>query len=117
VFVPSSILIFGAAVTLAKYSGTSGAPRYPTKKLVTPGPYDWLRNPIYARDVLLVFGVAFFTRSPTLLIISFLLLPILDLYVRHVEEPRTEKRLGDAYREYKQRVPRWIPRLKEMSDD
>jgi protein-S-isoprenylcysteine O-methyltransferase Ste14 len=109
-FVPGSALILWAAATLVKYAGSSGAPGDPTKKLVTTGPYRWMRNPIYAGDALLVLGVAFFTRSPTLLTASVILLPLLDLVVRKVEEPRTEQRLGNAYREYQQRVPRWIPR-------
>jgi protein-S-isoprenylcysteine O-methyltransferase Ste14 len=116
-FVPGSALIIWAAVTLAKHSGASGAPGDPTKKLVTTGPYRWMRNPIYAGDALLVFGVAFFTHSPTLLIVAFLLLPCMDLFVRRVEEPHTEQRFGDAYREYQQRIPRWIPKQKMLSDE
>jgi len=109
-FVLGSAMIVWAVITLFQHSGTSGAPGDPTTLLVTSGPYRWMRNPIYAGDVILVFGVAWFTRSPTLLLATFLLLPFLDLFVRKVEEPRTAQRLGEAYTEYLRHVPRWFPR-------
>jgi protein-S-isoprenylcysteine O-methyltransferase Ste14 len=109
-FMIGSILIIWASVTLAKKSGASGAPGDPNQKLVDSGPYRWLRNPIYAGDVLLVFGVAFFTRSLTLLAAACLIPFFLDRYVRRIEEPRLLQRLGEPYAEYSQRVSRWIPK-------
>jgi protein-S-isoprenylcysteine O-methyltransferase Ste14 len=32
-------------------------------------------------------------------------------YIPYSEERGLEKRFGEAYRTYKQHVPRWIPRL------
>ena len=32
------------------------------------------------------------------------------VYFVTVEEPGLERRFGDPYREYKARVPRWVPR-------
>jgi protein-S-isoprenylcysteine O-methyltransferase Ste14 len=84
--------------------------------LVAVGPYRWARNPIYAGDVLLVFGVAFFTRSPSALVIAILLLPLLHWYVWKIEEPRAKARLGDAFREYKQSVPGWFPKLRKIDE-
>jgi protein-S-isoprenylcysteine O-methyltransferase Ste14 len=84
--------------------------------LVAVGPYRWTRNPIYTGDVLLVFGVAFFTRSPSALVIAILLLPLLHWYVCRIEEPRAKARLGDAFREYKQSVPRWFPKLRKIDE-
>jgi protein-S-isoprenylcysteine O-methyltransferase Ste14 len=106
-----AILIVAAAYTLVKHSGATGAPGDPTLKLVTTGPYGWIRNPIYAGDALLLIGVAFLARSPTFLAVSFAFPPCIDLFVRSVEEPRAERRFGERYVDYKRDVPRWIPRL------
>jgi protein-S-isoprenylcysteine O-methyltransferase Ste14 len=57
------LLIFWAGfAALVRHSGASGAPGDPTKKLVTTGPYAWLRNPIYAGDALLILGLALLMR-------------------------------------------------------
>jgi protein-S-isoprenylcysteine O-methyltransferase Ste14 len=38
------------------------------------------------------------------------------LYFPLVEEKALEKRFGAAYREYRQNVPRWLPRLRPWRD-
>lgn len=108
---PASALILWAVIALARESGASGAPFDPTRRLVRSGPYAWLRNPIYAGDFVLLIGLACVTRSPGMLLLAVLFILGIATYVRKVEEPRTEGRFGEAYMEYKQRVPRWIPSL------
>jgi protein-S-isoprenylcysteine O-methyltransferase Ste14 len=110
-FLLGSFIIIWAVITLLKHSGASGAPADPTRKLVTAGPYRWQRNPIYFGDILLLFGVAFFTRSLALFFVALFSIPCVDLFVRCFEEPRTERRFGGDYRKYKQSVPRWIPQI------
>ena len=39
------------------------------------------------------------------------------VYFRLVEEPGLVKRFGDAYREYRAHVPRWIPRREGWCQD
>lgn len=70
-----------------------------------------MRDPIYAGDALLLFGIALLTRSIIMLLVAVFYLPCIVLFVRLVEEPRTERRFGDDYIKYKQSVPRWIPRI------
>jgi protein-S-isoprenylcysteine O-methyltransferase Ste14 len=105
-------LIAAAAYTLWKHGGASGAPADPTMRLVTAGPYGWIRNPIYGGEALLLLGTALATGSATFLLLSLAFLPCIDLFVRLVEEPYTERRLGQEYAEYKRLVPRWIPALR-----
>jgi len=112
-FVLGGTLILWAEYTLIRYAGSSGAPGDPTENLVVSGPYDLTRNPIYIGAILLVFGVAFYTRSPSTLVFALVLPLVAHLYVCKIEEPHTEARLGETYREYKQRVPRWFFRLRK----
>lgn len=110
-FILGSLLILSAAWILMRKSGSTGAPTDPTPKIVTRGIYQWIRNPIYLGDIFLLFGISFFTRSITLLLLATISIPCADLFVRYYEEPKTEQRFGDEYRKYKQSVPRWIPRI------
>ena len=45
-----------------------------------------------------------------ILVFFLIALPLAHLQVVRVEEPLLEERFGQTYREYKERVPRWIPR-------
>jgi protein-S-isoprenylcysteine O-methyltransferase Ste14 len=105
------LLILFSAITLARYSSSSGAPGDLTKELVTQGPYRWTRNPIYLGDGILILGLTFLTRSPSLLISCMVFVIVMHVLVRKVEEPDLEKRFGEQYIEYKKQVPRWFPKI------
>ena len=109
------ILIVGVGVMLwsllhfALARGTP-VPFNPPPKLVTSGPYAYVRNPMYTGAFLALLGVGFLLRLFSLI---FFFLPLFVLVIvwalRAVEEPELEKRLGQPYVEYKKRVPRFVP--------
>ena len=111
-----ALIIIWAVIALFRLSGASGAPGDPTRKLVTTGPYAWIRNPIYAGDVIIILGLAFLTRSPSMFIYAWLFGFGMNVYVRFIEEPATANRLGEAYLKYKENVPRWFPKIKRESE-
>jgi protein-S-isoprenylcysteine O-methyltransferase Ste14 len=111
------LLILAAEYSFLSVSRATGAPGNPPQKLVTTGLYRWVRNPIYLGVASLLFGVAFFRSSPTMLLIAFAFLPAIHAFVVLVEEPRTERRLGADYARYKQNVPRWLPRPPRREKD
>ena len=80
----------------------------PTSALVTTGVHGRSRNPIYLGLFLLYAGIGVAAQSSWILI---LVLP-LALTVRYGvvarEEAYLEGRFGDAYRDYKARVRRWL---------
>jgi protein-S-isoprenylcysteine O-methyltransferase Ste14 len=96
-------------VLFARARGTPN-PVMPPVKLVTSGPYAWMRNPIAGSHFLAVLGVALVVGSPAAVAITFLLGIPADLVTRR-EERGLESRFGEAYRAYRASVPRWIPRV------
>jgi len=88
----------------------------PPSKLVTSGPYMYVRNPMLNGLFVFFFGLGILLKSISLTLIFtplFILFNILELKL--IEEPELEKRFGAQYVEYKRRVPMFIPRLKRNS--
>jgi protein-S-isoprenylcysteine O-methyltransferase Ste14 len=90
-------------------AGTSVIPFKPTTAIVTSGwPYGYTRNPMYVGMAFLYAGFAFAFG----VIWAFASLPLvlvaIDRLVIAREEPYLERRFGDAYREYRSRVRRWL---------
>ena len=80
----------------------------PTSTLVTGGIHGWSRNPIYVGMFLLYFGIGLAVRSPWILILTLPLAVTIRYGVVGREETYLERRFGDAYRDYKTRVRRWV---------
>lgn len=75
--------------------------------LALEGPYRWSRNPQYLGDVAATVGWIALTGSARVglvglvAVVWYLLLPL-------AEEPWLEERFGEAYRCYRERVPRFF---------
>ncbi len=80
------------------------------RRVVTVGPYRWVRNPIYVAALLVVVGEAWLFQSLPVLIYAAALALGFQLLVVGYEEPTLRHRFGAEYVDYAQRVPRWIPR-------
>jgi protein-S-isoprenylcysteine O-methyltransferase Ste14 len=80
----------------------------PVTALVSVGPYQFTRNPIYIGLVLVYFGLSIILTSLWALLLLIPVLIILQRYVIAREETYLEKKFGEAYRNYKERVPRWL---------
>jgi len=79
--------------------------------LVASGPFAVVRNPLYVGNMLLWVGFALTARLVWLAPVILMLLALEYHAIVRWEESLLETRLGDAYREYATRVPRWIPSL------
>ncbi len=84
------------------------------QRLVVEGPYRYVRNPLYDTDFLLIVGTALLTRSWFLVLLAALYLAQLGLQLP-LEERELRKRFGRQYRRYCQLVPRFVPRLKPVT--
>src|SRR6201987_369969 len=87
------------------------APIAPTQKLVVEGLHRYVRNPMYLGVLLIVIGQAVLFHSRTLLCYAAFFWLATHFFVLYYEEPTLEQTFGEEYRNYKQRVPRWIPRF------
>jgi|GEM_PF-126468 len=78
-------------------------------KLITFGPYARTRNPMFMAIILGQLG--FFLTLPCVFTLVCLIVGA-SVIIRQArqEEIALEKLYGDAYRSYRDRVPRWIPR-------
>jgi len=94
--------------------GEQFSPRLQTKekhKLVTSGPYCWIRHPMYTAEFVFYFGLAA-EAANGVVALAMLIGPAL-LYARVTkEEAMLIERFGDEYRAYMQRTGRFIPRLR-----
>lgn len=80
-------------------------------ELVTDGPYAITRHPIYTGLLLMLYGSAVAWAS--LLTVGLALLLSMTLYFHTVyEELLLERHFGDAWREYRRRVPRLVPSIR-----
>ena len=80
--------------------------------LVTSGMYSYTRNPMIGGALLVLLGEAAVFGSAAILVWFFLFFIISDIYFNLVEEPALEKKFGENYRRYKEKVPKWLPRIK-----
>ena len=102
-------LMFGlSAFRVMRNAHTPIDPREPVTSIVTSGPFMVTRNPIYVGLTLLYAGISVLANA----FWPFLLLPItLRIMNRGViqrEEQYLERKFGEQYLSYKQRVRRWL---------
>jgi protein-S-isoprenylcysteine O-methyltransferase Ste14 len=80
--------------------------------LVASGPFALIRNPLYVGNILLWVGFAVAARLVWLAPVVVVLLGLEYHAIVRWEESLLESRLGQTYRDYAARVPRWIPSLR-----
>jgi protein-S-isoprenylcysteine O-methyltransferase Ste14 len=105
------VVLLDAFIRFARADGTP-APTAPTAHLVVVGPYRFVRNPMYLAVLTIILGQALLFGSWGALIYAGIVLLLVASFVRGYEEPTLEDEYGDEYREYRQNVRGWIPRLR-----
>lgn len=99
------LIIYGEGSPCPQIGGTT--------KLVTVGPYAYVRHPSVIGKFFGVLGVGFLSGSP---IFVFIVIPVLTVwsgyYNRFIQEKYTEAKFGQAYAEYRNKTPMFIPKFK-----
>jgi protein-S-isoprenylcysteine O-methyltransferase Ste14 len=111
--IAGSLILIGLALAAAGIRNFSRAATpvqgtKPTRALVTTGIHGWSRNPIYLGMFLVYGGIGLTVRSPWILILMLPLAITIRYGVVAREEGYLGRRFGDAYRDYKARVRRWL---------
>ena len=102
------IAVFAAGIRNFANAATPVQGTKPARTLVTTGIHGWSRNPIYLGMFLLYGGIGVAVRSPSILVLALPLAITIRYGVVAREEAYLQRRFGDAYRDYKARVRRWL---------
>jgi protein-S-isoprenylcysteine O-methyltransferase Ste14 len=108
-----AMILIGLALAVAgirnfSRAGTPVEGYKPTRALATAGIHGRSRNPIYLGMFLIYIGIGLVAQSPWVLLITLPLAITIRYGVVAREEAYLERRFGDAYRNYKRRVRRWL---------
>lgn len=78
-------------------------------RLLTSGPYAYIRNPVQLSIAVLLVGVGVWLSSAIVIVVGFLSIPISEVLSKWDEIYEMPRRYGDQFRAYQQNVRRWIP--------
>ena len=110
-FVIFSILGIYSAYVMVKIGKGTPLPLDQTQKLVTKGPYKYVRNPMAVAGIGQGLAIAIFFGSVHLLVYTFIGALLWQFVVRPIEEKDMTERFGSDYVDYKMKVRCWIPRF------
>ena len=107
-FAAAGVLLTAWANVLFRQEHTSMVPVRPANTLVIRGPYRLTRNPMYLGLLCIYIGAALWFGAVWALILSPLVVPAVHFLAIAKEERYLEQKFGEAYRQYRTEVRRWI---------
>ena len=99
-----SIYILGLIISIIAIANVASTP---LGKPFTKGVYRYSRNPMYLCMIIVFVGIGIASASWFYLLLSAIFV-VMAHFMVVAEERLTLDKLGDAYREYMNRTPRWI---------
>ncbi|MGJ0491609.1 methyltransferase family protein [Methylobacter sp.] len=84
------------------------------ENLVTDGVFAHCRNPLYVGNILIVMGFMFIAGNTTGLILGSLAFMVIYRLIVFSEERFLTEKFGQAYLDFCNDVPRWLPRLQGL---
>lgn len=79
-------------------------------KLVSTGPFAYVRNPLYVGNFFITLGVSIFAGIAPLVALTVAAFAFQYTFIVKHEEHLLEQRFGQDYIQYCQNVPPWFPR-------
>src|SRR5256885_9766824 len=89
-------------------AGTNVRPTRPATTIVTAGPFRYSRNPLYVALTLLYVGLTIALNTWWGMVLLVPLLATMDFGVVLQEERYLQRKFGDSYRAYRQKVRRYV---------
>ena len=114
---PAGLLIFALSMVLFTWAlahlqnAFLGNVAPVTNRLVTSGPYRWLRHPTYLATSIALLGLALALRSPWGIASTLVLFLPAAIYRARLEERALARRFGPAWDDYAARTGFLFPRL------
>jgi protein-S-isoprenylcysteine O-methyltransferase Ste14 len=99
-----SIYLLGLVIGIIAIANAASTP---LGKPFTKGVYRYSRNPMYLCMIIVFVGIGIASASWFYLLLSAIFI-VMAHFMVIAEEQLTLDKLGDAYREYMNRTPRWI---------
>lgn len=113
--VAALLLVAGESVRIwaVGYAGSATRTRKSDpQRLVTAGPFAYVRNPLYLGNLLIANGVVVLYERPQLLPLIVLVFGFYYGAIVAWEEGVLRRCFGESYHHYFASVPRWLPRLR-----
>ncbi len=104
----ASLLLIAWAIATLRSKQTTLLPHKAVAALVTSGPFNYSRNPMYLGFTLLLLAMFFSTLNLWLAILLPLNIGLLQYYVILPEEKHLAERFNSAYDNYQSKVRRWL---------
>lgn len=115
--VGGTILILGELLRFWGVSHAGSLTRTTTtvkaNNLVTSGPFAHVRNPLYVGNILMYlgFGIISMALFPYLQIVALVWFVFQYILIVSIEEEFLENKFGSQYGDYKNTVPKFLPKL------
>ena len=98
------------------HAGTVWSSHVTARHLIIAGPFRWMRNPLYAGNILFFCAFLIFATPPGAIGLLIVVIGFSALLIGH-EYAHLQTVFGDAYTTYTQRVPALYPRLSPIPDN
>ncbi|MCK4667000.1 isoprenylcysteine carboxylmethyltransferase family protein [Candidatus Dependentiae bacterium] len=98
-------------VAVAYIGGISRTRKGSVDELVTSGPFNCVRNPLYIGNFILSLGFSCLSGKWWFLIIFFIMFFVQYIPIVLWEEDLLIKKFGEEYLEYQKHVPRFLPKF------
>jgi protein-S-isoprenylcysteine O-methyltransferase Ste14 len=104
-------VLLWCARDFARQGQGTPAPYDPPRRLVTAGPYQYVRNPMYVAVVASILAQAGWYGSRAVVWYGVGMGLLFHARVVMFEEPALASAFGGEFAAYRARVPRWVPRI------
>ncbi|MFP3944472.1 MAG: methyltransferase family protein [Alphaproteobacteria bacterium] len=104
----AGLTISGLGAGMFALERTPVDPREPPTHMVTGGMFDYTRNPMYLAFYVVSLGIAILFAAEWIILTTIILALVIHYGVVLREERYLERRFGEEYLRYKERVPRYV---------
>ena len=109
-YIAGFALMCSALLTLGRFYQLGGSAPRSEDRMVTGGPYRFIRHPMYAAALSISLGLSLLIQSAAFSVV-FLIYVALMFGLIPLEEQELQKAYGDRYQEYRRKTKMLIPAI------